>query len=79
MENTAFKLGLGRAIAARRKKKDLSQGGLAAVLGVTRQAVGYWELGASTCRLEGLPGVAAALDMTTVELVRLACKLGGCQ
>lgn len=74
-----MKVGLARAILARRTKLGLNQTELAARAGVTRQAVFMWETRFNSVKVDGLPRLAQALDMTTVDLVKLACKLGGCQ
>ena len=56
------------ALREARKAAGLSQAGLAAELGVTREAVGRWEAG-STPRLEHISQVAQALGLDATTLV----------
>ncbi len=52
-----------------RKRAKLSQEELAALVGVSRQAVSKWELGESTPEVEKLLALARAFDVTTDELL----------
>jgi ribosome-binding protein aMBF1 (putative translation factor) len=72
-----FRSGLAAAIRERRTKVLLGKAGLAAKLGVSEETVRLWCVGKVSPALERLPALAEALGVTTVELVRLACKMGG--
>ncbi len=61
----------GENLQAIRKKNQLSQEGLAEMLGVSRQAVSKWELG------EGYPEVDKLLLLSKKLNVSLDCLLGG--
>lgn len=76
MNATNMRTGLAKAIHQLRNEIGMSQRDLADKLGCTRQNIVHWEVGTSTPTVAGLPDVAKALDVRTVELVRLACQLG---
>lgn len=59
----------GTFIAQRRKEKELTQGQLAAHLGVTDKAVSRWETGRGFPDVSTLPALAEALGVTVAELV----------
>ena len=65
------------AIGVRRNKMQLGKTDLAAKMGVSEETVRLWGAGKCSPALERLPDLADALGVTTVELVKLACKLGG--
>lgn len=52
-----------------RMKKGLSQGELAAIMGVTQGAVCQWENGSSHPKIKLLPRLASALGVTVDELI----------
>lgn len=54
---------LRQRLASARRSEGLTQGQLAARVGVTRQAVGNWEAGRSAPREEHLPALEAALAL----------------
>ena len=60
---------LGEKILFYRKQNKLSQEELAALVGVSRQAVSKWELGESTPEVEKLLALARAFAITTDELL----------
>lgn len=61
-------INLGPVIARERRAADLTQGQLAAHLGVTKAAVSKWELGQSMPDVALLPRIAAYFDLTLDEL-----------
>lgn len=63
------RVNLGKRIAALRHHRQLTQQALAAQLGVTRQAVHYWESGHRGPNLERIDRVAHALGVTRSELL----------
>ncbi len=73
-ENT---LALGRRIARARKKKGLSQAGLAARLNISFQAVSRWERGESEPEIFRLRPLAKALGLTLEELLGDSENAGG--
>ena len=60
---------LGEKIYYYRKKCKLSQEELAAMVGVSRQAVSKWELGEATPEVEKLLSLARAFSVTTDQLL----------
>lgn len=60
---------LNEKIAYYRREKKLSQEELAAQVGVSRQAVSKWELGAATPEVDKLLALAKAFGVTTDELL----------
>ena len=60
---------LGENIRIGRRIHDLSQADLARKLGVTKQAVSYWETGAREPDLETIRALARALDLALADLV----------
>lgn len=64
MENT-----LGMRIAQLRKRKGLTQEGLAEILGVSSQAVSKWENDLSCPDIQLLPRLASTLGITVDELL----------
>ena len=60
---------LGEKILFYRKQNKLSQEELAALVGVSRQAVSKWELGEATPEVEKLLALARAFAITTDELL----------
>lgn len=60
---------LGENIRIGRRIHDLSQAELARKLGVTKQAVSYWETGAREPDLETIRALARALDLALADLV----------
>lgn len=61
-------INLGAVIARERRAADVTQGELAAHLGVTKAAVSKWELGQSMPDVALLPRIAAYFDLTLDEL-----------
>lgn len=61
-------INLGSVIARERRAADVTQGELAAHLGVTKAAVSKWELGQSMPDAALLPRIAAYFDLTLDEL-----------
>lgn len=61
-------INLGATIARERRAADVTQGELAARLGVTKAAVSKWELGQSLPDVALLPRIAAYFDLTLDEL-----------
>lgn len=61
---------LAEKIKALRKKKNLTQEALAAILGVERTTVTMWESGQNTPPTKHLVPLAEALDCTLDELMR---------
>lgn len=61
-------INLGATIARERRAADVTQGELAAHLGVTKAAVSKWELGQSMPDVALLPRIAAYFDLTLDEL-----------
>lgn len=61
-------INLGPVIARERRAADVTQGELAAHLGVTKAAVSKWELGQSMPDVALLPCIAAYFDLTLDEL-----------
>lgn len=53
-----------------RRKKLLTQGQLASLLGVSATSVSYWEMGKTMPRVEVLKQMSALLDVTVDELLR---------
>lgn len=60
---------LNEKIQYYRKQKKMSQEELAAVVGVSRQAVSKWELGDATPEVDKLVALARAFGVTTDELL----------
>lgn len=60
---------MGRLIADRRKALNMTQKQLADRLGVTDRAVSRWERGVGAPEISLLPPLAAALNITTDELL----------
>lgn len=60
---------MGRLISARRKELNMTQKHLADQLGVTDRAVSRWERGVGAPEISLLPPLAAALKITTDELL----------
>ena len=52
-----------------RKKKNLTQGQLAALIGVSQNAVHNWENGKRQPKLETLKKIAAALNISVIDLL----------
>ncbi len=61
---------IGRRIAEARRNKGLSQAELAAVLGVSFQAVSRWERGESMPEIHRLLPLAGALEVSLEELLK---------
>lgn len=59
---------IGRRIKAMRKRRGLTQGGLADVFGISRTAVSQWERGMTLPTIETLERVAAVLR-TSIEYI----------
>lgn len=74
-----FCKGLGMAIHRGRTGLQMSTAYLADILSVSRTTVVQWEAGKQSPTTGRIPDIAETLGMTTPELVKLACKLGGCQ
>jgi len=62
-------LAVGRAIAARRRSRGLSQSRLAEVLAVDHSVVSRWELGTRTPGVHRLLAIARALDCDPARLL----------
>jgi len=63
---------LNEAIRLRREELGLDQSELAARLGVGQQSISRWETGVGKPRRDRLPQLAAALELETSQLLRLA-------
>ena len=61
--------GLGARIRSARESKGLTQGGLAALVGVSRSAVAQWETGRSGQVGANLAAIARALDVGVEHLL----------
>ena len=70
-------INLGAAIARERRAAQVTQGELAAHLGVTKAAVSKWELEQSMPDLALLPRIAAYFDLTLDELFDYRPQLVG--
>ena len=57
-------------IKARRERAGLTQAQLADSLGITKGAVGQWEIGVCNPKADQLPNIAAALGYTIDDLFR---------
>ncbi len=77
MNKDGFKQGVADAIRQLRVKRGLTLTELGAQTGVTAEAVRQWESARNSPTVPKLPVVALALGVTTVELVKRACRLGG--
>ncbi len=67
---------IGERIAALRKKAGLSQEKLAALIGVSRQAIGKWEADLSLPGIDNLQELAAVLQVSCDELITGAAPAG---
>ncbi|MFQ8869074.1 MAG: helix-turn-helix transcriptional regulator, partial [Eggerthella lenta] len=70
-------INLGAAIARERRAAQVTQGELAAHLGVTKAAVSKWELEQSMFDVALLPRIAAYFDLTLDELFDYRPQLVG--
>ena len=70
-------INLGAAIARERRAAQVTQGELAAHLGVTKAAVSKWELEQSMPDVAPLPRIAAYFDLTLHELFDYRPQLVG--
>ena len=66
---------INERILALRRAAGLSQEALAEQVGVSRQAIGKWESGASLPGLDNLQELARALDVSCDELLTGCCFL----
>ena len=64
-----MKLTIGENIRKFRRKNDLTQEGLASLLGVSYQSVSRWENGTTYPDLELIPAISALLSVTVDELL----------
>ncbi|MBQ5727744.1 MAG: helix-turn-helix transcriptional regulator [Mailhella sp.] len=64
-----MKLTIGENIRKFRRKNDLTQEALAALLGVSYQSVSRWENGTTYPDLELIPAISALLSVTVDELL----------
>lgn len=63
---------IGERIAQLRKEADMTQAGLAELLGVDKTAVSHWETGASRPDLSRVMAVADALGVSIADLLHEA-------
>lgn len=63
---------LARAISSARQQAQLTQGGLARVLGIKQQSVSRWEAGTHRPGIDQMAALARALDLDEASLLRLA-------
>lgn len=68
---------LGKLIRARRLAKDLTQEQLAMLFGINKNAVGAWEQGRNTPKVEDIPTLCEALDISLYEFFGLATPFEG--
>ncbi len=66
-------------LMALRKKHGLSQEGLGALVGVSRQTVSKWELGSTTPELDKLVALSEYFDVSLDELVGRKTRVFGRQ
>lgn len=68
-KTTTFSAGIGGNIKTLRMRKQLTQKDLAAVLGISPQAVSRWEHGITCPDIFSLPMLARLLDVTVDSLL----------
>lgn len=74
-----LRVGLGKAIRERRLALNYTTDSLAYLVDASRTSVVEWERAKTCPQIAKLPMLADALEISIVELIKLACKLGGCQ